>query len=145
MTIDVAAERIARQEALNVWRLREFEQQLQIEVSGTATTVITQLVLDLDFDVAFTLATGQRNSLLEKPHVWFGFEQTKVATVNGKPTDVAVMIGAAVTKWKQRRLDLVGATVAISALAPAAVTFSGVLHATFQGLGTTQDEPDLEG
>lgn len=144
MTIDVAAERTARNEALNAWRLREFEQQLQIGVSGSATPEIGQLIIELDFDVAFTLATGQRNSLLEKPHVWFGFEQTKAAA-DGKPTDVAVMVGAAVTKWKQRRLEIVGATVAVSVLAPVAITFSGVLHATFQGLGVMQDEPDVEG
>lgn len=144
MAVDVAAAQKDKAEALDAWRLHEFEQQLQLEVSGRATSEIAQMTLDLDFDVAFTSATGQRNSLLDRPHVTFGFEQT-LASVNGQPTDVAVMLAATVTTWKRQRHEFVGATVAISALAPATVDFHGVLHATFQGYGATTDEPDLEG
>jgi hypothetical protein len=144
MAVDVNDEIEARRRAVEAIRLREMEQQLQIEVEGTATPMIAGMTVDVAFDVAFTTSNGLRVAHLDRPHVWFGFEQTFVSAA-GQPTDVAVMLAATVVGWKRQRNSIVGASVAISALAPAVVDFRGLLHATFQGLGAPQDEPDLEG
>src|SRR3954452_5410976 len=111
MSIDLAAAQEQRRQEIEAMRLREMEQQLQIEVSGTATPVIASMTLDVDFDLAFTVATGRRMALLTRPHVQFGFEQTRAVGSDGRATDVAVMLAATVTGWKQQRHDLVGATV----------------------------------
>lgn len=145
LAVDVSAERKARDDAIEAMRLREMEQQLQVEVSGTATGAPASVIVDLDFDVAFTRATGRRMALLTRPHFGYGFEQTRAVGPDGRATDVAVMLAAAVVGWKEQQHDVVGARVAISALAPATVDFRAVAHLTFQGLAAPQDEPDLEG
>jgi hypothetical protein len=144
MAIDLTAAREAREREIDAMRLREMEQQLQIEVEGTATPQIGGMTVDVAFDVGFTTANGLRAAHLDRPHVWFGFEQTFVSA-GGRPTDVAVMLAATVVGWERQRHSIIGARVAISALAPAVVDFRGLIHATFQGLGAPQDEPDMEG
>lgn len=144
MAIDTATSRAERDLELARMRLAEREQQVQIGVSGTATPTPGSMTVDVAFDLAFTTATGRRDSHLPRPHVWFGFEQTSVADEVGQPTDVAVILAAAVIGWTFNGHDVVGAKLAISALAPANVTFTGIVHATFQGLGAAPEEQDLE-
>lgn len=145
MAIDTSAKSYARAMELARLRLEEREQQLQIEVSGTATPTPGSTSLDLAFDLSFSTANGRRDSHLPRPHVSFGFEQTSIADESGNPTDVAVILAASVVRWTFNGNEVVGAKVAISALAPVNVSFTGIVHATFQGLGAVPDEPDMEG
>lgn len=113
--------------------LDEIEQQIQVEVSGTAGDTLAWDELDITFDVEFIDATDQRYSNLTVPQFSFG-----------AVCDVAVLFSAVVLGWAtDDRGVIVGATVAVGAVDPGGpgTEFIGTMHLTFQGFGSLAIEP----
>jgi hypothetical protein len=54
--------------------LAEREEQVQLEVRGTATATMAFTTIDVPFQQCFSRSNSRRNSQFDRPHVWFGFE-----------------------------------------------------------------------
>lgn len=129
--------------------LDEREEQYQIAVSGTATDYPLWTPAELPLDTAFSIATGTRESSLQRPQVSFGYELTAVQRQNDElvwePVTDGVILSAVVRDW---HFDVAYAidklTVLIGAIAPGdELMFSGFVHVTLQGFGTPRDtQPD---
>jgi hypothetical protein len=119
--------------------LSELEEQFQLVLEpATATTTIAWASTVVEFECKFHYAPGQRDSELDRPQFWFG------AAVSP-----AVLVTAVVTDWTIETSTgaIVGATVAIGALADSVTPYEGVVHLTFQGYGALIEESpnvDLE-
>lgn len=109
---------------------REMEQQFQYAISGLAAPAPTFAELTIEFENAFHFAPAQRESNLEYPHFTYGSQ-----------TSPAVGVHATVTEWIRDETNgsIIGAKVAVGAVG-ASVAFTGVVHLTFQGFGTLNEE-----
>ena len=115
---------------------RELELQYQYEISGTATVAPVWMELPaINFDYSLHYAPGQRESTLEEPHFTYGSK-----------TNPPVGIHATVKEWLQDENTgaVVGAIVAVAALAGGSTPFKGKVHLTFQGFGTLNEEDEEE-
>lgn len=151
MVIEPARKLDKRRAALGIDQLQEIDQQLMVEMSGTATSVTATSTTQVTFDIGFMDATEQRYSPFTVPLFTYGFALLSVGPLaSGSPGPVP-MVSAAVLGWTERPGPvIIGATVALSAaipgLAPAEeIDFSGYLHMNFQGYGALEEnEPDLD-
>lgn len=137
-----------RRQNRDVAAMAEREEQFQIKVSGVASDYVAWNSVFLAFDTQFTVATGTRESGLERPQVSVGVELTTVADrQSGAPADAGVVLTAAVREWRFDGAHTIdGATVLIGALSPGAeLSFSGFVHITFQALGAPGDDQPDEG
>jgi hypothetical protein len=129
--------------------LDEREEQFQIAVSGTATDYPLWSAIDLGLDTAFSIATGNRNSTLQRPQLSFGYELTAVLRQNDalvwEPVSDGVILSAVLRDYhfdSAHTLDR--ATVLLCAIAPGdELQFTGFVHVTFQGFGAPREtQPD---
>jgi hypothetical protein len=112
--------------------LNEIEQQIQIEISGTASSVPTQQEVDVAFDILFVNATEQRYSNLTVPQVSWGLVLD---------TPDLIIATVAVVSWNIEDTEAIsGARVAVGAYWPGEALFEGTIHMTFQGYGFPSDE-----
>lgn len=128
--------------------LAEREEQVQLAVSGLATAAPGWAVIAVPFQQVFTTSTERRQSQLDRPHTWFGYEMVSLSDAEtDAPSAGGVMLAAHVSSWSmQDGINITGAKVAVSAFAPVrSFNFRAVVHMTFQGYGVPRDpEPDME-
>lgn len=124
-------------------------EQFQIKVSGKASDFPAWQITALIFDQTFSVATGNRMSLLTRPQVSTGYEISTVATeappaVDGTVPTVGVVLTAGVREWLfDDAGNIRGARVQIGATAPGDnVAFNGFVHITFHGFGALTEQPD---
>jgi hypothetical protein len=127
----------------------EREEQFQIAISGTATDYPFWQAVELPLLTAFTIATGSRDSTLQRPQASFGYELTAVQRINDEnvwePVSDGVILSAAVRDYHfdaAHAIDRV--TVLLAAIAPGdELQFTGFVHVTFQGFGAPREtQPD---
>ena len=111
---------------------RELEQQFQFAISGTAGAVPAWQEVTVEFDYAFFFAPAQRESSLEYPHFTYGSQSSPPVGVH-----------ATVTEWlhNEDNGSIIGAKVAVGA-SGASVSFTGIVHLTFQGFGMLAEEDE---
>lgn len=128
--------------------LAEREEQVQLDLRGTATSTPAWSQLEVPFQHAFLTSNARRNSQLVRPHFTPGFELLSVSNPQNEPVVGGVLILPTVIGWKvESGIAITGVTVALCAWAPAGIelSFRAVAHLTFQGFGMPQDpEPDME-
>lgn len=117
--------------------LAEREEQFKIEVTGRGEEFPSWSSVTLEFETVFVDATGQRDSEFDRPHFYYG------AYV---PVGGPVGLIACVTAWTTNdRNETTGCRLSIGAQATdVARTFSGELHAVFQGYGAPVNVYDAE-
>lgn len=153
LAIGVVRDTDARKTGRTANGFAEREEQFQIAISGTATDYPLWTPVTVNFDTAFTVATGRRDSMLQRPQLSTGFELTSVKRFNDldayEPVSAGVMFSAIVREWgfDQGSYTLNAATVLIGAVAPGdELLFSGFVHLTFQAFGVPRDDqPDEAG
>jgi hypothetical protein len=130
----------------------EREEQFQIALAGTATDYPLWQAVELPLNTAFSIATGNRDSTLQRPQVSFGYELTLVQRQNDvlvwEPVSDGVILSAAVRDYHFDAAQTIDrATILLCAIAPGdELQFSGFVHATFQGFGAPRDsQPDEAG
>lgn len=130
MTIDTIRNLDQRREMLGYDEMGELEQQFQIDVQGTAGSIIGWVDFDLTFGVDFYNAPNRRNSPYTLPHFTYGYLLT---------TPDPVVLTACVRSYKLDDKDTVqGASISIGAYDPGSTKikeFTGVVHLVFQGYG----------
>lgn len=108
--------------------LREYEDQFKIEIAGRGEEFPEWVEVHIKFNIDFVDATEQRDAPFDRPFFNYGayIEQ-------GGP----VGIQACVTRWDVNdRNETTGCMLAVGAVATdVARSFSGELHARFQGYG----------
>lgn len=112
--------------------LAEIEEQIKVDVSGSAQEFPAWTQLRLEFDSVFIDASGQRDTEFDRPHFTYGAVVEK-----GGPTGLL----ACVTSWEVNdRDEVTGCILAVSAVSTdSARRFQGELHARFQGYGMPAD------
>lgn len=152
LAIGVVRDVDARQAGKAANSFSEREEQYQIAISGTATDYPLWTTAVLPFETAFTIATGNRESSLQRPQVAVGFELTAVQRQNDalewEPVTAGVLVTAVVRDYAFDDAHAIkSATVLIGATAPGdELRFSGFVHITFQGLGAPREsQPDEAG
>lgn len=135
LTLGVAKSTEARRQRDRELGLAETEQQFQIPVSGTASTLPGFSFLAVFFDFPFHYAPGQRDSDLQEPHMTFGSKCNADVTLNAHVRDWYIDSDTG---------GYTGAVVVVSALAAVAGTdFTGSVHVTFQGFSAPDDTGDV--
>jgi hypothetical protein len=154
LAVDVVRDRERRVAGTGPMRMAEREEQFQIQVSGIATDMPGYVSAELEFETGFVIASGDRNSELQRPQVMMGYELTEVARINveagqvTQPPALGVILCAVIRDWKfTESLVMTGASVAVTAIAPGdEVSFRGFVHVTFEGYGApTEPKPDTGG
>ena len=152
LTIGVVRDVDRRRSGREANALAEREEQFQIAVSGTATDYPLWVTAELSLATAFSIATGARDSTLQRPQVAVGFELTSVMRENDdrewEPVTAGVLVSAVVRDYHfdaAHALDR--AVVLIGATAPGdELRFTGFVHITFQGYGAPREmQPDEAG
>lgn len=110
--------------------LREVILNFQSTISGTARSTPGFAQVTVNFPYTFYFAPGNRDSDLERPQFWPGFE-----------CDGDVMLSAHVKEWDTNvgNGGTIGAVVRVGFMAAAEVTFNGMVHMSFQGYGDLSD------
>lgn len=124
-------------------------EQYQIKVSGKASDFPAWQTTALIFDQTFSVATGNRMSLLTRPQIQTGYEISSAAS-DAPPADdgtvppVGMYLTAGVVEWLfDDAGNIRGARVQIGAFAPGDnVTFTGYVHIAFHGFGALTEQPD---
>jgi hypothetical protein len=138
-----AADVAAHTEAYADWGLAEREEQVHVDLAGTAGTDPFWAFVDIDFQHSFALDSSRRMSQLDRPHTAFGAD-VRSASIDGVDIPRAVNISAVVSDWTiHSGAAAVGCTLAICVFAIAGCDFTAVLHASFQGYGVPRD-PNIE-
>jgi hypothetical protein len=106
--------------------LMEREEQFQIDIFGRGEEFPSWTEVHLRFGLNFVDATGQRDSWLVRPQFTYGAFISR-----GGPVGIL----ACITRWDvNQRRETTGCMLAIGAVASDfARSFTGELHATFQG------------
>lgn len=124
-------------------------EQFQIKVSGQASDFPAWQTVELIFDQTFSVATGNRMSLLTRPQITQGYEIGTAASdappaADGTVSVVGVYLTGGVREWLfDDAGNIRGARVQIGAVAPGDnVTFSGFFHIAFHGFGALTEQPD---
>lgn len=135
----------AKRAALGYDQLQELDQQVQVEISGTAAEVASSVVGQVKFDVGFVDATEQRWSAYTVPHFTYGVTILQLGDMkDGSPAIGVPQVTAAVLAWVERPGPvIIGAKLAVTAAFPGlkdeSIQFSGYLHCNFQGYGALED------
>jgi hypothetical protein len=118
----------------------EYDQQVQLKVSGKASSVWGFADQKLKFDVAFYYAPTQRSVPFDRPHFTVGFELLNASKV-------LVVFTASVIRWTITNSGwITGATVRIASAAPALAAnaqpepFRALAHLVFQGYASYPDD-----
>jgi len=126
-------------------------EHFQIKVSGKASDFPAWQETDLIFDQTFSVATGNRMSLLTRPQVLTGYEVESVATslppnADGSVTQSGVILHAGVMRWLLDDAgNIRGARMQVAATSPGdTVRFTGYVHDAFHGFGALTEQPDTE-
>lgn len=126
-----------RHEALLATRQGEYEQQVQVQVAGAATSVWGYLDIPVTWEHPFVYSPLQRDIQFETPHVASHIEWTSTLT------DL-VVAHAHVVSWNTNDQGwCIGATVRVAVQAPnteTQVNYQGTVHLTFQGYAFPTDE-----
>lgn len=134
MTIGVQQDRDFRKRMLEDSQQGEFEQQVQLQFSGTAGNDWGFVDTPVMFEYPFLAAKAQRLVPFDTPHFTKGFELTNAS-------DTLVHIDAQIVKWNINESGwIIGATVRLYATAPSMAAapqpFQGIAHLRFQGYAT---------
>lgn len=120
--------------------LDELREEFQIAVSGTTTSTVTWVEVDIDFNAVFIDAREYRDSPHTEPQFSWGVDQ---------PSGYPAMFAANVRLWKKGADDsITGARVALGVCRPGypdASAFKATMHLTFAGYGfpyLNEDEVD---
>lgn len=130
LTVDAVRAQRARTSLDRTMGANELDLQYQVDVSGQADSYVALTVVEIDFEVDFYYAPGNRDSDLQRPHMTCGGE-----------ADSQVILGATVVAWHDNALTgaIQGADVAVSVHAPSLTDFKGKVHLNFQGWGMVRD------
>lgn len=136
ITIGVARSMQRRRERDAEMGFSEFEQEFQIEIGGTATTSPGFSEYTIEFDYHFAYAPGQRDSDLDAPEFWYGFE-----------SDADIMLSAHVRSWTKDPDNglYIGAVVRVGVMSGGSVPYQGAVHLVFAGYAAPMEsEADIE-
>jgi hypothetical protein len=152
MAMEPAQALDAKRAQLGYDQLQEVDQQLQIEISGSATAVATSVTGPVKFDIGFVDATEQRYSAYTVPLFTSGVALLSVGTMaDGSEPPAIPMVTVAVREWRERPGPVInGCVVTVTAAIPGlppqeSIDFSGYVHINAQGYGALEEnEPDLD-
>lgn len=74
LAVDLVRDTDARRKLNADTELAEREEQVQLEVSGTATPTPGWQTIDVPFEHTFVMSDDRRMSTLERPHIYIGVE-----------------------------------------------------------------------
>jgi hypothetical protein len=137
----------ARRARLSVDELGEIANDIQVEISGIATTTPVWADIDITFDVDLLDAPEQRDSPLSTPHVHHGFHM-HFTDADGEPVAVGVHLHAFIVKWvKDDRGVWTSAKLRVGmSVLPGdevdEVHVHGFLHLTIHGYGAPVEDYD---
>jgi hypothetical protein len=131
LTLDIHADSARRRHMLSDGYSGEFEQQFQVNISGTAGNVWGFVDQAFSFEFPFLWAPLQRRSDFKTPHFRCGIELTN-------PTPTLVLLHAHVIGWTQSpETWIIGANVRFAVCAPSvtttAVAYNAIAHLAFEG------------
>ena len=136
ITIGMAQGQQFRERVLADTRTGEYEQQIQLSVSGTAGNGWGFADAQVMFEYPFLFAPTQRMVPFDRPHFQASFELMNAS-------DTLVHLAAHVIDWNVNDSGwIIGATVRVVGTAPAVSdsanleAFSALAHLTFQGYCT---------
>lgn len=141
LTIGAQKNTLKRRDELSYDSLNEYDQQIQVAISGTAGDIASYVLVQVFFDVYFLAGTLQRANNLIWPHFTYGS-----VLHTAKP----ILIWANVMSWildgvgETGNNTVVGANIQWGSMAPdfvsgAPIIFTGALHLNFQGMGAPHD------
>lgn len=148
LAIDTVRDADARQRQVAGGAMLERDEQVQVKVSGRATDLPAWVTVDVAFDTVFTIATGNRQSNLQRPQVSFGYEITRTQrapNIEALSVYEGIFITAYVRDWvfDEGTHAITGAQLAVGAYAPGDdLQFESFIHMTFQGLGSPNEPSD---
>jgi hypothetical protein len=125
-----------RERALESISGGEFDQQVQLPVSGVAATTWGHADSPVSWEHPFIFSPLQRNPQFPTPQVTHHFEFTRT------PSDL-VLVTANIIGWNENQSGwLIGAKVRVASCAPNStgnIPFTGILHLTFEGYAFPTD------
>lgn len=137
VSIAFQKEREKRHDALSSTHSGEYDQQVQVHFSGTATDTYGYADIPVTWEHPFVYAPSQRDPPFETPLVT---SHVEFVTTSG----VLVVAHAHVIDWNvDSRAWYIGAKVRVAVAAPGQenpVAFVGVLHLNFEGYASPTDE-----
>lgn len=132
LTIGIVRGIEAKQAQRDLEGLQEYEEQFKIDINGRAEEFPVWSETDLAFGIDFVDASGQRDAPYDRPHFTYG-----CFIEEGGPVGIL----ACVMAWDvNEKEETIGCTLGIGAVASdRGRSFSGELHARFQGYGAPAD------
>jgi hypothetical protein len=143
LTVGVAQGEQERRRALYDTATGEYEQQVQVPLSGTAAAAWAYTDQPVNWEMPFLYAPLQRRVPFQTPHFTYGIEHTV-------GTNELVVIHAMVTVWTISPQGwCVGATIRFAVAAPAldptlTTPYAAVAHLRFQGYATMAEGDDFQ-
>jgi hypothetical protein len=125
-------------------KLQEVDQQLMVEISGTAAEIASSTTGEVRFDIGFVEATEQRYSSYTVPLFTYGVALLSVGKkADGSDPPGVPMVVVSLMGWVKRPGPVVvGARIAVTAAFPGLIgeeiDFSGYAHLNFQGFGALE-------
>lgn len=139
ITIGVQQRTVLRSRQLAERRTGEYDQQVRVDINGSAGNDWGYADAALLFEYPFLYAPAQRRVPFNRPHFSYGFEIAQ-------PLDTLLHLGAQIVGWNVNENGwIIGATVRVHVIAPQvtqATPFAATAHLTFQGYAANAEGDD---